>query len=199
MRLSKTEIAESAGARDQRCAELVDLVGRHARTDGIHSTAVSALRLIRATAPSELLPSLYEPSFCIVVQGRKRVTLAKRTFSYDPFHYLAVSVTLPVNGAIIEASKRRPYLCMSVEIDTRLLGELLIELGANVQASIDDQCGLYIARSDPGMADAVLRLARLLDRPRDISILAPLILREMHYRALTGHNGHRLRELCVLD
>lgn len=191
--------AERDPAHDPRHAELVDLIGRHARSDGIHATNVPLLRLIRATAPSEQMPSLYDPSFCIVVQGRKQVVLGKKAYSYDPFHYLAVSVTLPVSGAIVEASRQQPYLCMSVEIDTKLLAELLIELGTERRPDDDDPCGLYVARSDPGMADAVLRLARLLDRPRDIPVVAPLVLREMHYRALIGHNGHRLREVCVAD
>jgi AraC-like DNA-binding protein len=59
--------------------------------------------------------------------------------------------------------------------------------------------GLYVARTSPQLLDAVLRLTRLLEQPRDASILAPLVLREIHYRVLTGEVGHRLRELCIVD
>ena len=35
---------------------------------------------------------------------------------------------------------------------------------------------------------------RLLDRPHDAAVLAPLVLREIHFRALSGELGQRLRE-----
>jgi len=42
-------------------------------------------------------------------------------------------------------------------------------------------------------------LVRLLDRPQEAAVLAPLVLREIQFRALNGELGWRLRELCVLD
>ncbi|WP_195842544.1 AraC family transcriptional regulator, partial [Bordetella pertussis] len=46
------------------------------------------------------------------------------------------------------------------------------------------------------LLDAVLRLARLLDTPADIPVLAPLIEREIHYRLLSGPMGGRLRHIA---
>jgi len=45
----------------------------------------------------------------------------------------------------------------------------------------------------------VVRLVRLLDRPHDAAVLAPLVQREIHFRALSGELGQRLREVCILD
>ncbi|WP_195828071.1 AraC family transcriptional regulator, partial [Bordetella pertussis] len=56
--------------------------------------------------------------------------------------------------------------------------------------------GLTLARLTEPLLDAVLRLARLLDTPADIPVLAPLIEREIHYRLLSGPMGGRLRHIA---
>jgi AraC-like DNA-binding protein len=50
---------------------------------------------------------------------------------------------------------------------------------------------------DADMLDAVVRLARLLDTPDEIKILAPLIIREIVYRLLRGEQGARLGHLMT--
>jgi AraC-like DNA-binding protein len=179
--------------------ELATRVGRVARTDGVHDTHIEGLAAIRASAPSQPLPSVYEPSLCIVVQGRKHARLRGETYIYDPLNYLVVSVTLPVIGQIIEASVDRPYLCLRVGVDRKLIGELLLQAGPTLVQRPASERGLYVARTDGALLDAVVRLVRLLEKPRDAHVLSPLIVREIHYRALMGELGSRLRELCIVD
>ncbi len=180
-------------------AELAHIVTRHAVQNGLQSTCIDALQLIRATSPTQPLPAIYEPAICVVVQGRKHALLADETYVYDPLNYLVISVTLPITGQIIEASEQRPYLCMRIGIDTATISDLLVDRGSRNHTKAVEGRGLYVARTPADLADAVLRLARLLDQPRDASVLAPLVLREIHYRVLDGDLGHRLREVCVAD
>jgi AraC-like DNA-binding protein len=58
---------------------------------------------------------------------------------------------------------------------------------------------LFIARTSAPLLDAVLRLARLLDAPEEAAVLAPLALREIHFRVLGGDLGERLRRSCEVD
>jgi len=58
---------------------------------------------------------------------------------------------------------------------------------------------LSLSRTDAPLLDAVLRLLRLLDTPLDVAVLAPLALREILYRLLTGEQGARLRQIAVSD
>jgi AraC-like DNA-binding protein len=166
--------------------------------EGVHPSAIPGFTLIRANSPSVPMPSVYEPSLCIVVQGRKRAVLADEVYMYDALNYLTVSVTLPAIGQVLEASQDRPYLCLRLELDARLIGELLLQIGRSGVPPSTDR-GLFVARTSPQLLDAVVRLTRLLEQPRDASILAPLVMREIHYRVLTGELGYRLRELCVVD
>ncbi|MFP3336080.1 AraC family transcriptional regulator, partial [Pseudomonas sp. SIMBA_064] len=59
--------------------------------------------------------------------------------------------------------------------------------------------GMYVDRIDSQLLDAVLRLTRLLDSPKDIAMLAPLINREILYRLLRGPQGYRLYEIAVAN
>jgi AraC-like DNA-binding protein len=179
--------------------ELAARVVQFARTDGVHETQIEGLAAIRASAPSQPLPSVYEPSLCIVVQGRKHARLKDETYTYDPLNYLVVSVTLPVIGQILEASHERPYLCLRIGVDRKLIGELLLQAGPTLVQRPASERGLYVAKTDGALLDSVVRLVRLLDKPRDVPVLSPLVLREIHYRALTGELGARLRELCIVD
>jgi len=180
-------------------AELADRVARNTSVDGLSDTCVPGLSLIRATAPSQPLPSVYHPSLCVVVQGRKRALLGDEVFVYDPLHYLVVSMTLPVTGQIIDATPQQPYLCLRIDIDPQLVTEQLAQLPPSTPPRDANARPLFLARTSAPLLDAVLRLARLLDAPEEAPVLAPLALREIHYRVLTGELGERLRHLCEVD
>jgi AraC-like DNA-binding protein len=180
-------------------AELADRVARNTPADGLNNTCVSGLALIRATAPSQPLPSVYHPSLCVVVQGRKRALLGEEVYVYDALHYLVVSMTLPITGQIIDATPQQPYLCLRVDIDPHLVSELLAQLPPSAPLREPATRPLFLARASAPLLDAVLRLARLLDTPEEAPVLAPLALREIHYRVLTGELGERLRHLCEVD
>lgn len=183
---------------DAQQAELSDRIARNAPGEGMHECAIPGIGLLRFDSPSQPTPTVYEPSLCIVVQGRKIVHLADETYTYDPLNYLVVSMTLPVIGQVIEATPDKPYLCLRINVDTALIGELQQVVAPPPEAMNHDRA-IFVARTSAPLLDAVLRLVRLLDTPDEITILAPLALREIHYRVLAGELGHRLRELCVLD
>src|SRR5207244_6350797 len=54
-----------------------------------------------------------------------------------------------------------------------------------------------VSSIDATMLDAVVRLARLLETPDEIQVLAPLIIREIVYRLLRGEQGARLSHLLA--
>lgn len=179
-------------------AELADRIARSTQGDGIHPTAYAPLSLVRISTPTACMPTVYEPRLCIVAQGSKVATLAGETYHYNPLHYLVVSVTLPVFGQVIEATPDKPYLCFRLDIDPDEVADLLVEAGqAQPPAGVDT--GLYAARVNAPLMDAVLRLMRLLDTPDDLAVLAPMARREILYRVLNGELGQRLRGLAMTD
>ncbi|TKA92572.1 AraC family transcriptional regulator [Halopseudomonas bauzanensis] len=186
------------------CRQLADLVSSRITTEGIHKTIIPGLELFRIDAPSGCVSTVYEPSLCVIAQGRKTVELGDREIVYGALSYMVSSVDLPVQGRVIDASPEQPYLAVKISIDPAEVADLVLQLGDS--AASDEQtdcpysgCGLCIAQIDLGILDAMTRLVQLLDSPTDAKVLAPLIQREIIYRALVGEMGPRMREFVSAD
>jgi len=176
--------------------ELKGCIERFTGRDGAHPTAIAPLSLFRASAPSEPVQAVYEPALVIVAQGCKRVSLADEIYHIDPAHFLLVSVGLPLAGQVINASPEFPYLSLRIDLDPNQLSELILAAGPP-EANGRPQRGLAVGRAEPPLLDAVVRLLHLLDSPRDIGVLVPLVLREISYRLLVGEQGPRLRQIAA--
>ena len=179
-------------------AKLASAVERQAAADGGYDTALPALRLSRFSSPSDLVALVYEPSLCVVAQGAKEVLLADETYRLDPAQSLLVSVDLPVAARVVEASPGRPYLAVRIALDPAVVGELLADgMAASPSPPLGPPArGLAVTPVEPPLLDAVSRLVALLDSPRDVVALAPLVLREITYRLLAGPQGSRLRQIA---
>jgi AraC-like DNA-binding protein len=180
-----------------RQQELAGLVARHSSGDGVHVTAIAGLFCIKLTAPNMKLPAVYQPSICVILQGAKQVLLEEEIYHYAPPQFLAVSVDLPLLGQVTEASVERPYLCLQIEIDPRQIGELIAQSNTTSWTRCETPRGLFVGRVDSAMQESVLRLTRLLDTPQDIPVLAPMMLRELHYRLLTSTYGAVIAQMAI--
>lgn len=192
---------DSRAPQPRPSRELVQLVSRFAPTDGLHETTIAGLHLIRAGAPAQPLPAVYEPGLCVVVQGRKRARLGDEVIAYDPGHYLLISVTMLPLAHVVEASADEPYLCIRIAVDPREVGSLVLGEAPRATAapSAESPRGLRVARVSVDLLDAVTRLLRLLQSAHDAPVLAPLAMREIHYRVLHGELGGLLRTMALGD
>jgi AraC-like DNA-binding protein len=143
------------------------------------------------------LPTVYQPSICVIVQGAKQVLLEEEIYRYAPPQFLAVSVDLPLVGQVIEASAEKPYLCLAIDIDARTIAELIAQSGDAGWSRAETARGLFVGEMDDGIQESALRVARLLETPRDIPVLAPLALREFHYRLLKSPYGAAIAQIAI--
>ena len=184
----------------QSIEDLAGSIERWTGRDGTHATAIDGLTLYRVSGPSESVLTVYQPSLCVVAQGRKRVSLGDETFAYDPARFLLASVALPVAGKIIEPSAEAPYLGLRINLNPAEVGALIADGGLSAW---DDRPatsrGLAVGRLDPPLLDAVARLVGLLADPASAGVLAPLVRREITYRLLVGEQGGRLRQVVAID
>lgn len=183
---------------DASRAELTRLLMQRVPVPGTVETAIAPLHVIRCDTPTELIHSVHRPALCVIVQGSKEVQLGDERYRYDPLNYLVVSVTLPVSGQVMEASPEAPYLCIRLDLEPAQIARLIAEAPP---AGVPDEPkrGLFLEPIDAPLLDTLLRLVRLLDTPHDIDMLAPLALRELHYRLLRGSEGRRLYEIGLGD
>jgi len=142
------------------------------------------------------MPVIYTPTLCLVAQGTKEARLGETTYRYDAANYLIASVELPVMGSVIEATAERPYLCLQLDFDMTALSELAIRYPSPSADAQVSPSGIMLNKTTPELLDAAIRLASLLDTPQDIDALAPLTLREILYRLLSGPQGNIIRHMA---
>ena len=173
-------------------AELARLIDRHAPQDGSFDTILPRVGLMRSSAQTEPVHTLYRPSCCIVAQGRKRAVIGETGHIYDAAHYLVVGVDLPVIGAVIEASRDAPYLCFKLEFDRSILTEMI----STPPVKGDALTAARVSATTPQLIDAAVRMLGLLDDPDDAPVLAPLVEREILHRLLSGPQSGMLRQIA---
>ncbi|MCF2151555.1 AraC family transcriptional regulator [Desmonostoc muscorum LEGE 12446] len=180
-------------------SELAALIAQNSSADGVHATAIERLFLIRCSQPTAPLHALHEPALCIVAQGKKQVMLAENLYVYGQDQCLVVSIDLPVVGQVIEATPSFPYLCLRLDLDPGELSTLMMEAKLDAAANQPPEPGLSLSPVTPQLLDAAIRLVELLETPQDIAILAPLVVREILYRLLSGEQSARLRQIALVD
>lgn len=152
------------------------------------------LVLFQQSYPSSFEASLYEPVLCLILQGRKQVSIGEQTLSFGPGECLLVSHDLPVSSRITKA----PYLALVLEIDVATIRKLYDEV---TESALDSERARAAEthRADPGLLDALRRYLALADSPADAKVLGPLISKEIHYRLLVAPFGGMLRSLIRHD
>jgi hypothetical protein len=183
----------------QQQAELAALVGAYCQRDGFTDTTIPSLRYYRMQVRRGQMPVVYNSSLCLVVQGRKEAMLESEMYRYTESQHLVVSVDIPAVGQVMQASPDRPYLCMQLNLDPRLLSELIVQLNWKDIDGNATHRGLFVGTTTAELADCALRLVRLLDKPNDVPFLAPVVLREIHYRLLSGEHGRRIASTVLPD
>jgi AraC-like DNA-binding protein len=183
--------------REPRHAELCTLVRKFSSGEGIHETAIGGLNCIMLSERQMQLPFVYRPSICVIVQGAKQVLLENEIYRYAPPQFLAVSVDLPLVGQVTEASADKPYLCLAIDIDARTISDLVSRSEDPSWSRGETSRGLFVGEMDAALQESALRLTRLLETPRDIPVLAPLMLREFHYRVLSSPYGPAIAQMAI--
>jgi AraC-like DNA-binding protein len=186
-----------SGQKYSQQDELVKLIERYSGRDGVRATAIPSLFFNRQCAITGPVYGVFKPSLCIVVQGAKDVWLAQERFRYSPADYLVASVDLPVIGQVVEASSDLPYLSLKLEFTSKQILDVLSDLEVRVRPKENSSRAIFVSRIEASLLDAVIRLARLLDNPEDIPVLAPLITKEILYRTLQGQHGVILEQIAI--
>lgn len=154
-------------------------------------TGLPRVSMVRAEACSN---QVYEPMLHLVLQGTKSLSIGDQVLSFEPASYFLVPVDLPAIGQVNADAPGSPYLAVSLMLDPAVIAAMLVDL--------DDACrarpvsALAVASAPPELIDAWLRLMRLVDRPGEVALLAPMIEREILFRVLQGPRGDMLRQIA---
>ena len=165
--------------------KLAEVLSRHSHaSEWIQSTVVPSLNVFRADQSTARTPGIYEPLFCLVVSGHKEVFLGGRTYKFGSGDCFLITLNLPVIGTISRASPKNPYIALCFNLRPTSLVE-----------SEGTHDAFQMGQTSAEITEAALRLARLLDHPEHIEVLAPLYERELLYRLYMGPWGPALRDV----
>ena len=181
--------------------ELRSLITRHAH-DGA-PPALDGVLLSLVEEPAPPATSTTGTSLALIAQGAKTLALGDRLYQYRAGQYLVASVDLPVTGQFTEASPAQPALGFGLTLRPSVIAELLLNPAAGdfprAGRGAAAPSGIAVSDASEELIDAVVRMLRLLDRPRDLPVLAPLIEREILWLIMTGEQGATVRQLGLAD
>jgi AraC-like DNA-binding protein len=177
--------------------ELAKFIERHTGREGTYETAIPSLFFSCYSDRTGPNYGVYNPSLCIIVQGMKEVLLSQERFIYGPADYLIASVHLPIIGTVTEASSEVPYLALKLEFTPSQILEVLRDSQIGLIQKQNAKRGMYVSRIGLSLLDAVTRLTRLIENPKDIPLLAPLFIKEIIYRVLQGPHGGALEQIAI--
>jgi len=181
--------------------ELRDLIARHAISGTSEPT--EGVLVSRETQPGSPEFSNTGTCFALIVQGSKQLTLGEQVIDYGPGEYLVASVDLPVTGRFTRATPDKPALGFGMTLTGTAIAELL--LSADIpfpRASSSRRSAvpaLAVEHASADLLDAVTRMLRLLDRPRDLPVLGPMVRREILWLLLSSPRGETIRQLGLAD
>jgi AraC-like DNA-binding protein len=134
----------------------------------------------------------------VVAQGKKLIKIGAKEHHYGENICFVSGVDMPVTSCVMEASEEKPYLSMSLYLDTGLIASLASKVPPSPGHGGGIALGAMTQEVEPDLLDAFLRLVELTDKPKQIPIMKELLLREIHYRLLAGPFGSILRSLNTL-
>jgi AraC-like DNA-binding protein len=178
-------------------AELRTLISRHA-VPGKTATPMAGVRLMACSVPTEPIPSVSEPALAVVAQGAKRTVLGGQVFEYGAGQYLVASVDLPIISHVTLASAKEPFLAAGLTFNPAMIATLLLETAASASVAAES-LGMGMSEAATELLEAMVRLLRLLDHPRDAAVLRPMIEREVLWRLLGSAQGFRVRQIGLAD
>jgi AraC-like DNA-binding protein len=177
---------------EKSMAELRRIVMR--AQDKWTQTVMPRVAMVRAQACAD---QVYQPMLHLVLQGTKTLSIGEDVTRYVAGSYFLVPVDVPATGQVHAGAADQPYLAVSLTLDPDVIATLLMDEGKAPRAP-QNSCFQGVPAPDE-MIDAWVRMMRLVDRPHEAAVLAPMIEREILYRALQGPLGGILRDVARPD
>lgn len=104
---------------------LLRIIGN--RTEGVRDwpTPIPNLGFWRRERPEPPTICLVGPSIVLVAQGTKKMWVGDESYLYDTDRFLITSLDIPANSEVVTASAEMPCLGWVLNLDLRLLAELI--------------------------------------------------------------------------
>lgn len=180
--------------------ELAAVIEQFGNGDGITHTEIDGFNLYRSSISVPRHPVVYDPTICVIAQGRKEINFGEQKRGYDPDNYLINSITMPLEAEVCDVSKETPYLGLSLQIDRYMVSQLMVEMDKVSEPMMprDTYDIILSSKLNDRLNTSFIKLIQTLADPMDREVLAPSLKREIFYEVLKGPHGYLLRN-CVTN
>jgi len=176
--------------------DLAALVGRYAEAEGANQYVWPGLTFYRFSRPVPVhWDEVGSLSYCLIVQGAKRVRIGAEELVYDPMRYLVLNRRSRFEVEIIEASPHRPFLSFVLQIEPAIVSDVLSTMHQPMAALYQQdkpRRDAHVAPLDARLIGATYRFLTTAESDADRAVLGPMYLREIVYRLLQSEERHRL-------
>ncbi len=179
---------------------LATLIKKFATHDGHFSLGIPGVYLRRISTTTHISEKITAKSgICIVASGAKAVNLGQKKYSYDESRMVVYAADVPINTQIISAVPDRPFLCIVIEMDHKLLGDLIVKAYPEGVPKIKEPEAIYVGNSNPKIVKSAVRLLEILSQNEDVDLLGPLAIEEILVRLLRSSAGPYIAQVGVTD
>lgn len=170
---------------------LKDVLLQRMPSPGSYPTAIPGFNLHRRDVSNQPENCINKPILAIALLATKRTLIGTEEYSYGAGNCIVAGVDMPNMSYMVDATPENPYIGMSLDLDSQLISQLSAQLPpSSISGSIR---GTAVVPTDPEVLEAFSRMIELLDKPDEVPLLAPLILREIHLLLLLGPQGNLLK------
>lgn len=162
---------------------------------GSFATPIDGFYLHRFNKSDVPNPHFYNPCLIIAVQGKKWVRIGLKDYSFGEHNCFIAGVNMPVSSCLLEATEDKPYLSLSLRLDSVLIASIAEKVAVSAEESSHAQVGATVQSLAPDLLDAFLRMIELIDKPQEGKTIGNLIYQEIHFRLLATPFGEQLRQL----
>lgn len=150
------------------------------------------LKIVHCRAGTVPIEMMQGPCVLLVGVGSARVTVA------GAIHHLRTGDQLTLCAPLElqiepESCAVEPLVLIALRLDLTVVAEMLLALNEPKQTLEDPGHLVAFGSLDVKVAEAIGRLLDLLPSLRELQILGPAILREIHFRLLNGEQGDTMR------
>lgn len=160
----------------------------------VWQTAISGLMVQHADHPMPVQTAVLDLRICIVLQGERKICVGDQCTIFSDKHFMFCPVNVPFSVEVVQASKKKPYLMLTMKIDLLMVAQILPRV-PNLAKQGKNPTAFLQWQLEETLFGHFERLIDLLKNPEDIDFLAPLIQQQIYYTLLKSEQGQGLREL----
>ncbi|WP_042162498.1 AraC family transcriptional regulator [Paenibacillus gorillae] len=179
---------------------LIEMTEKITTADGSTRTVIPYLIIDRHSHERPPIPCVLTPSFCLFLQGTKKLHFGEYIFNAYPGDYLASVIDLPGTTQVVHATKELPFIGLRIDFTTEEIAYVMLSAGIKVNPKDKKRNNeTFIGKSDADFLELFIRLLKLTSKPSEAPFVSALIKQEMIFKLLTSDYGHLFFQQVLFD